>query len=204
MKTFSWFVVITTNPPNTKESSYNVFIFIKKSERFLFFQFSFLFNFLTRTKCETQNSQSYEVEQIQAMVVVHNFPSTSWLQATDGTSNVSFSQSPAPAPAALASTWHHNEKDRLGRKAAGGAGQMQFPKYGATCEKEYKMEHNTRAQAVAAHILAKDCVSTLGNHQEGRVKENTERCLNYLERGFRSSRDTSLLTCFFLTNQNKF
>lgn len=77
------------------------------------------------------------------MAVVHNFPSTSWLEATDGTSNSSFSQSPAPAPSALASTWHHNEEDWLGKKAAGGAGQMQFPKYGATCEKEYKMEHNT-------------------------------------------------------------
>lgn len=62
------------------------------------------------------NSQSYEVEQIQAMAVVHNFPSTSWLEATDGTSNSSFSQSPAPAPSALASAWHHNEEDRHGKK----------------------------------------------------------------------------------------
>ena len=75
------------------------------------------------------------------MAVVHNFPSTSWLEATDGTSNSSFSQSPAWAPSALASTWHHNEEYQLGIKAASGAGQMQFPKYGATCEKEYKMEH---------------------------------------------------------------
>lgn len=165
---------------------------------------SFLFNSVTGTKCETQNSQSYEVEQIQAMVVVHNFPSTSWLQATDGTSNSSFSLSPAPAPSAPASTWHHNEKDRLGRKAAGGAGQMQFPKYGATCEKEYKMEHNTRAHAGAVQTLANDHASTLGNHQEGRVEENGERRLNYLERGFRSRAGTSLLTCFFLMNQNKF
>lgn len=94
------------------------------------------------------------------MAVVHNFPSTSWLEATDGTSNSSFSQSPAPAPSALASTWHHNEEDRLGgkKKAARGAGQMQFPEYSATCEKEHKMERNTQAHAGAAHTLVDGCV----------------------------------------------
>lgn len=44
------------------------------------------------------------------MAVVHSFPSTSWLDATDGTSNSSSSQSPAPAASAQASTWHHDEE----------------------------------------------------------------------------------------------
>lgn len=77
------------------------------------------------------------------MAVVHNFPSTSWLEATDGTSNSSFSQSPAQAPSAQASTWHPNEEDQLGQKE----------KYGTTCETGYKMEHNTQVRTVAAHTL---------------------------------------------------
>ncbi len=145
------------------------------------------------------NSRSYEVEQIQAMAVVHIFPSTSWLEATDGTSNSSFSQSPAPAPSAPASTWHHNEEDQLGKeKASGGAGQTKFPQYGATCKKEYKEEHDTRAHA---HAHMDGCVVSCdsGDHREGTVEENNERQLNYLDREFRSSRDTSFVQCFFLT-----
>lgn len=46
--------------------------------------------------------------------------------------------------------------------------------------------------------------STLGDHREGTVEENNERRLNYLERGFGSSRDASPVSCFFLTNLNKF
>lgn len=153
------------------------------------------------------NSQSYEAEQIQAMAVVHNFPSTSWLEATDGTSNSSFSQSPALAPSALASTWHHNEKDRLGKKRL----LVVLDK----CNSLSKAQHarrNTRWNITHKHTLWLRTHSqtpvlfpaTLGDHQEGTVEENNERCLNYLESGFGSSRDTSSVPSFFLTNLNKF
>lgn len=124
------------------------------------------------------------------MAVVHNFPSTSWLEATDGTSNSSLSQSPAQAPSAQASTWHHNEENRLGQKEK--AGQMQFPKHGTICETEYKMEPNTQVHTVAAHTCVDGCVVSFdsGDHREETVEENNERWLNYLE--FGSSRDTSL------------
>lgn len=71
---------------------------------------------------------------------------------------------------------------------------------------------NTRWNTTLEHILflrmqswmAVSLPSTLGDHQEGTVEENNERQLNYLERGFASSRDTSSVLCFFLTNLNKF
>lgn len=84
-------------------------------------------------------------------------------------------------PQALASTWHHNEEHQLGKeKASGGAGQMQFPKYGATCKKEYKKEHNTQAHTVAAHTLVDGCVVSFdsggsqGRNSWGEQWETTE------------------------------
>lgn len=93
------------------------------------------------------------------MAVVHSFPSTSWLDATDGTSNSSSSQSPAPAASAQASTWHHDEERtssaKKKKRKKGKAGHKQFPEYGTTCETENKMQHNTQAHAVAAHSYAR-------------------------------------------------
>lgn len=73
-------------------------------------------------------------------------------------------------------------------------------------------EKNTRWNFTHNHILPlhthswMDALfpSTLGDHREGTVEENNERQLNYLERVFGSSRDTSTLPFFFLTNLNKF
>lgn len=121
------------------------------------------------------------------MAVVHSFPSTSWLDATDGTSNSSSSQSPAPAASAQASTWHHDEERTSSakkKKKKGEAGHKQFPEYGTTCETENKMQHNTGTRCRRAYIHSwMDWLlpSTLGDHREGAVEENNKRRLNYSE-----------------------
>lgn len=112
------------------------------------------------------------------MAVVHKFPSTSWLEATDGTSNRSFSQSPAQAPMAQTSTWHHNEEDQLGQKK----GQ---DKCNSLCLAQ-RARQNARWNVTHKYILSLHVLHihfwmdallplTLGDHREGAVEENNER-----------------------------
>ena len=66
-----------------------------------------------------------------------------------------------------------------------------------------RIQVGTLAQAhtVFAHIV--QSWIALGDHQEGTDEENNERQLNYLNRGFGSSRDTRSVLCVSLKSQNK-
>lgn len=134
---------------------------------------------------------------LQTVAVVHNFMSQGHGQHIKLQLFTEFGPGSLSGGFNLAPQW----RGPAWQKTAGSAGQMQFRKCGATCEKWYKMEDYTQSHVVFLCMPSWKTVElplSLRDHQEGTVE------FNYLERGVGSSRYTRSLRGFDLTNPNKY